>query len=100
VINGNTGAIVSTVTNVGGVDQVWFNSGDSHYYVAASDMDGGPVLGIIDAAANAFVKNLATNTNSHSVAVDSSNNHIFVPMEAGPLCAAEPTFGCIAVIAK
>jgi len=29
--------------------------------------------------------------------MDPGNNHVFVPMEPGPLCADKRTFGCIAV---
>ena len=38
IINGTTGAIVSTINFVGGVDQGWFNPGDGKYYEAARDM--------------------------------------------------------------
>ncbi len=50
VIDGSAGTILATITNVGGVDEVWYNSGDNRYYVAARDMPNGPVMGVIDAA--------------------------------------------------
>ena len=49
IINGTTGAIVSTINFVGGVDQGWYNPGDGNYYEAARDMLPSPVLGVIDA---------------------------------------------------
>lgn len=100
VINGTTGAIVATIDKVGGVDEIWFNPGDNKYYVAARDMPGGPVLGIIDALTNQWLQNVATNANSHSIAVEPSNNHIFVPMQSGGPCGTQSSNGCIGVFAQ
>jgi hypothetical protein len=100
VINGTTGAILATITNVGGVDEIWYNSGDNRYYVAARDMPSGPVMGVIDAGSNLWLENVATNANSHSIAVDSSSNHAFVPMQAGGPCTTQSSNGCIGVFAE
>jgi YVTN family beta-propeller protein len=100
VINGNTGAILANIPFVGGVDEIWFNPGDHTYYVAARDMPTGPVLGVIDANTNLWLMNAATNANSHSVSVDPSNNHIFVPMQSGGPCGTQSANGCIAVFAR
>ena len=35
VIDGTSGEILATITNVGGVDEIWYNSGDNRYYLAA-----------------------------------------------------------------
>lgn len=80
VMNARNGHIVKVITQVGGADQVWFNPGDKHYYVAARRNPGGPVLGIIDARNNTWLQNVPTGPNSHSVAADPINNHIFVPL--------------------
>lgn len=100
VINGTTGAILAEITNVGGVDEVWYNPGDNKYYTASRDMPNGPVMGVIDAATNTWLVNVPTNTNSHSIAADSSNNHVFVPMQAGGVCTTQSANGCIAVFAE
>jgi len=100
VIDGTAGTILANIPYVGGVDEIWFNPGDNRYYVAARDMPTGPVLGVIDATDNTWLQNAATNTNSHSVAADSSNNHIFVPMQAGSPCTTQSANGCIAVYAQ
>ena len=100
VIDGTTGAILATITTVGGVDETWFNPGDGNYYLAARDMPNGPVLGVIDSKSNTWLQNIATNTNSHSVAVDPSNNHVFVPLQAGPICTTQSSNGCIGVYAR
>jgi YVTN family beta-propeller protein len=100
VINGNTGAILANIPFVGGVDEIWFNPGDHTYYVAARDMPTGPVMGVIDANTNLWLMNAPTNANSHSIAADPSNNHIFVPMQAGGPCGTQSANGCIAVFAR
>jgi hypothetical protein len=100
VIDGTAGTILATITNVGGVDEVWYNSGDNRYYVAARDMPNGPVMGVIDAATNVWLQNVTTNSNSHSIAVDSSNNHAFVPLQAGGICTSQSSNGCIGVYAQ
>jgi hypothetical protein len=100
VMNGTSGAIVATITQVGGVDEIWYNPGDNRYYLAARDMPTGPVMGVIDAATNLWLQNVVTNSNSHSVAVDPSNNHAFVPLQAGAGCTTQSANGCIVVYAQ
>lgn len=100
VIDGTSGKILAEITQVGGVDEVWYNSGDNKYYIAARDMPNGPVMGVIDAATNVWLQNVTTNSNSHSIAVDSSNNHAFVPLQAGGICTSQSSNGCIGVFAQ
>jgi YVTN family beta-propeller protein len=100
VINGTTGAILATIPFVGGVDEIAFNPTDHTYYVAARDMPTGPVMGVIDANSNQWLMNAPTNANSHSIAVDPTNNHIFVPMQSGGPCGTQSANGCIAVFAR
>lgn len=100
IIDGTKGTILATIDKVGGVDEVWFNTGDSRYYVAARDMPNGPVLGVIDGKTNTWLQNATTGPNSHSVAADPSNNHVFVPLQAGPLCTTQSANGCIGVYAQ
>jgi len=100
ILNGTTGAILATINNVGGADQGWYNPGDSKYYLGASNMTPGPVLGIIDAISKQWLQNVPTTGFSHSVAADPKNNHIFVPLGAGPLCQSQGTNGCVGVFAS
>lgn len=100
VINGNNGAILANIPFVGGVDEIVFNPGDHTYYVAARDMPTGPVMGAIDANTNLWLMNVSTNSNSHSIAVDPSNNHVFVPMQSGGPCGTQSSNGCIGVFAR
>jgi hypothetical protein len=57
-------------------------------------------LGIIDAKTNEWLQNVVTNSNSHSVSVDSGNNHVFVPLQAGTICTTQSANGCVGVYAQ
>ena len=99
IIDGGTGKVIKVITQVGGVDQAAFNSTDNRYYVAARDMPGGPVLGVIDALTNTWLQNVPTGANAHSVAADPMTNHIFVPLQPAATCRAFAVSGCIGVYA-
>ena len=92
------GNLIANIPQVSGSDEVWYNSGDNHYYLAARDNPTGPVLGIVDAGTNTWLQNVATDFNAHSVAADSVNNEIFVPLTPN---AGDPSCvnGCIGVYA-
>jgi hypothetical protein len=100
IIDGTSGNFLATITNVGGVDEIWYNSGDNRYYLAARDMPNGPVMGVIDAKTRTWLVNVVTNSNSHSIAVDSGNNHVFVPLQAGTICTTQSSNGCVGVYAE
>lgn len=100
VIDGTSGNILATIWDVGGVDEVWYNPGDNRYYLAARDMPTGAVMGVIDAKTNLWLANFPTNSNSHSVSVDPSTNHAFVPMQPGTICTTQSANGCVAVIGE
>ncbi|HME44205.1 MAG TPA: hypothetical protein VKF36_14025 [Syntrophorhabdales bacterium] len=105
VIDDQTGTPFPTVKQVGGVDEVWYNKGDNRYYLAANACTTAeciavspvafgpgqhPALGVIDAKTNLWVENLATGQSAHSVAVNPTNNHIFVPLTI-PVASGSPT---------
>lgn len=100
VMDGTSGKILAVIDKVGGVDETWYNPTDNRYYLAARDMPGGPVMGVIDAGTNLWLVNVPTNPNSHSIAVDSNNNHVFVPLQPGSLCGTQSSNGCIGVYAQ
>src|SRR5438874_8759185 len=80
VMDARTGDIVATIAQVSGADEVWYNPGDKHYYVAARNNPTGPVLGVIDAETDAWIQNVPTSPNAHSVAANPINDEIFVPL--------------------
>ena len=102
-----TGKVIAATPKVTGSDEVWYNSGDHRYYLAAVRNPSGPVLGVIDAKTNAWVENLATAYPAHSVAADPSNNRVFVPMgpnqtsfDTDPSKHLDCGSGCIGVYAQ
>jgi hypothetical protein len=101
IINGTTGQVLTTINNVGFVDETWYNPGDNNYYLGARDMPTGPVLGVINAGTREWLQNVPTNGNAHSVAVDPINNHIFVPLASGSAnCESVSADGCVGVYAS
>jgi DNA-binding beta-propeller fold protein YncE len=81
-----TEKVVNVVKEVGGMDEVWYDSGSNKYYTASRGQPGGPVLGVIDAKTNKWVENVPTAPGAHSVAADSKSKHAFVPLTANPAC--------------
>ena len=102
IISARDGTVLADIPQVSGSDQVTYNPGDGNFYLAARTNpaeNGGPSLGIINAATNAFVTNVPTNSSAHAVSADRRTNHIFVP--SGPIagdsaCAS----GCVGVYAR
>jgi hypothetical protein len=100
IINGTTGAVLTTINNVGFVDETWYNPGDNNYYLGARDMPTGPVLGVINAGTRLWLENVPTNGNAHSVAADPISNHIYVPLPSGGTnCETIAADGCVGVYA-
>ena len=112
IIDDQATRIVATLNNESGSDEVWFNPGDGHYFLARSAAVEPmaavqtQLLGVIDSAskhedqsvftANTFTTNPPTPVNpptnpptfvkaatSHSVAADSERNQVYVPIGAG-----------------
>jgi hypothetical protein len=88
------------ITQVGGVDETWYNPGDNKYYLAARDMLPTAVMGVIDAGTNQWLYNMPTGSNAHSISVDPSTNHAFVPLQAGTVCSTLNSAGCVGVAAE
>ena len=94
IIDVATEKVVKVIHELGGQDEVWYNPTARQYYTASRDLPTGPVLGVIDADTDTFVASIPTSENAHSVAADSKNGAIFVPLTAGnPVCPN----GCIGV---
>jgi hypothetical protein len=71
-IDGRNGTALAGVTLSAG-DEIWFNPGDNRYYF------GNANVGVIDAETNQFLGYI-TDQGGHTLAVDSNNNSIFVPV--------------------
>jgi hypothetical protein len=81
-----TKMVVKVVKEVGGMDEVGYDSAANRYYTASRDQPGGAVLGVIDAKTDQWIENVPTAPGAHSVAADSKTQHVFVPLTANPNC--------------
>jgi hypothetical protein len=88
------------IYNTGGVDEVWYNPGDNKYYLAARDLPTGAAMGVIDAKTNQWLTNMPTGSNAHSISVDPSDNHVFMPFQAGTICTTQSANGCVGVVTQ
>jgi len=108
IIDERNGHIMATVANESGPDEVWFNPGNGHYFLARSAAFGGTQkLGIIDAVsmvADTDISVAPAGKNAHSVAADSVTNKTFFPIpgsSGSTLCSSvggSDTSGCILVV--
>jgi len=77
IIDGLTGKMITAVDQTHGADEVWYNSGDNHFYAPSGATQ---TVSVIDASTGAFISNLPGGAGIHSVAAYRENNHIFVPV--------------------
>jgi hypothetical protein len=93
IMSAKTGAILATLYQVGGSDQVAYDPHLDRFYIAARNMTANgisqtgqsgaaltPVLGIIDATSFDWIANIPTGVGSHSVAVNPTNGEVFIPV--------------------
>lgn len=88
VLDYTTGKVVANISNLSGIDQVAYDPMANLYFAAAyQNVAGGngsapaPILGVIDAGTNKLVQSIVTdNVTAHSVAVDTMNNVMVVPV--------------------
>jgi hypothetical protein len=93
IINSQTGAIIANFPAAGGADELWFNPGDGHYFLA----DSTPAhLGVIDSGPKKPSVDLTTTTavGSHSVAADSETNLVYVPIRGNNAVAGSSGAVC------
>jgi hypothetical protein len=106
VINANNGAVLKTIPDLGGADEVWFNDGDGHYVIPSCNtpcrtvpvtgaVTGPELLGIVDAhelrldhTVTVGFQNSDTTVTSgnprtiHSAAANSKTGEIYLPIPA------------------
>jgi hypothetical protein len=122
VLDATTGQILANVPFIGAGDEVWFNSGDGNFYGTGSGSpyrptsagtltaQGATPFGVVSSSTHQLLQ-LVTSINvpavttgtlqhpagtSHSIAANSKNNQIFVPMPANNMIPGCIT-GCIGV---
>jgi hypothetical protein len=83
VINSNGGNVQAIITGPSG-DEIWYNPGDNNYYFGAAN------LAVVSASTNQLV-GYVTSGGGHSIAVDSNNNNIYVPVTGVGIKVFQPT---------
>jgi len=116
VIDDRNGNVIATVANEDGSDEVWFNEGDSQYFLARSGGADPQQLGVVDtdgrkgiaddqSVAIGLPNNPPTSPHgtAHSVAADPIFNQVYVPIPSTAglsVCSGaggSDAQGCIAV---
>jgi hypothetical protein len=101
-IDVRTGRIQKTIPQVGDSDQVWYDPGSNRYYfahpsagtkaAAGASAGSAGAIGVVNAATEAFIEDIRIEgVGVHSVAVNASNNHIFVPVSGKGIFVISPT---------
>jgi hypothetical protein len=105
ILNPIDGHIITTIQQVGGGDQIWYNVGDGSLYVTGADANGQTSLGVINMASATWLQNVAVTRGKNPTAY-SVNNHVFVTVTSPAATAADTTIcaangldhkGCMAV---
>ena len=98
-----TGSIVKTLSQISGSDEIWYDPTTHRFFVTGVDKTTGRAFDIIDDLTDAVLQSLALpNVNAHSIAVDSLNGDVFVPLEGSVVGGAADSLcplGCVAVFA-
>ena len=112
VIDSHNGKITALLTGLGGDDEVWFNPGDGHYFLAGGSYLPNEQLGVVDSARDTADETIfigtanGTTRRAHSVAADETTNEVYLPVPAtgggtpgftSTICGALAAEGCIAV---
>jgi hypothetical protein len=104
IINELDGSLVQNLPGLNGNDEVWYNPGDNHYFLAGSNHNlskptSGPILGVADQSADNGTEDAAATTaaGSHSVAADPVKNQVYVPGNKAATTLCGGSNGCIAV---
>jgi hypothetical protein len=108
IIDDRDGRILKTLDNESGSDEVWYNDGDDHYFLAESSYPFQQQLGIVDASSGKQDPSVKTGTagaagHVHSVAADAVYNQVYVPIPSSAgstVCSSAGAIdsnGCIAV---
>jgi hypothetical protein len=112
VIDAHNGKITALLTGLGGDDEVWFNPGDGHYFLAGGSYLPNEQLGVVDSARDTPDETVligtanGTTRRAHSVAADETTNEVYLPVPAtgggtpgftSTICGALAAPDCIAV---
>jgi len=104
IIDERNGDLVRSLDGLNGSDEVWYNPGNNHYFLAESNHKVGsnpatPILGAVDQRPDTIGEDAdpVTAAGSHSVAVDPVFNQVYVPGNKAATSICSSTNGCIAI---
>jgi hypothetical protein len=104
IINELNGDLVRSLAGLNGNDEVWYNPGNNHYFLAGSNHNlalptPGPILGVVDQRPDTIGEDVspATAAGSHSVAADPVFNEVYVPGNNAATSICPGGHGCIAI---
>jgi hypothetical protein len=104
IINERNGDLVRSLDGLNGNDEVWYNPGNNHYFLAGSNHNlalptPGPILGVVDQKPDTIDEDAspATAAGSHSVAADPRFNQVYVPGNNAATSICPGGHGCIAI---
>ena len=91
------GAVVGVVP-IGGSDEVWYDPGTRHYFLAADNNLAknkfAPILGSVDAVTHQLDPSRVSSRTSHSVAADKNSHYVFLPIATPSATTPDPTNPC------
>jgi len=104
IINERNGDLVRSLAGLNGNDEVWYNPGNNHYFLAGSNHNlalptPGPILGVVDQKPDTIDEDASpmTAAGSHSVAADPVFNQVYVPGNNAATSICPGGHGCIAI---
>jgi hypothetical protein len=104
IINERNGDLVRSLAGLNGNDEVWYNPGNNHYFLAGSNHSlplptPGAILGVVDQKPDTIDEDAspATAAGSHSVAADPRFNQVYVPGNNAATSICPGGHGCIAI---
>jgi hypothetical protein len=92
ILNAADGRIISTITQIGGGDEDWYNPGDGRFYFTAADKNTPPVdsLGVVDAQTGVWLQNVSDPGGRQAAALP-QNNHIFTLVRVTAAMIKDPS---------
>ena len=85
ILNALNGHLINVIKQVGGGDEVWYNSGDGRFYVTGLDTKTSvQSLGVIDAETSDWLQNVVDRRGKNAAAFPETNNvYTIVQINAG-----------------
>jgi hypothetical protein len=106
VMDERDGRLIAVLANAGGADEVWFNPGDGHYFLADGSNTTQEQLAVIDSRSDqedpfVVIAKPPGAGHAHSVAADLRTNEVYFPIpdNAGSTLCPTVTSGCVAIFA-